>query len=260
MIAYYETKLQILTNFIIMYIKEQVKHDKIIPNCVVLDGGECTGTTTATRLVKESLEIVSIFCESIREPSVEAKKNFIAELENNGDLKTPNKENVNYITDIFMKDRFEIQSSLNPDKLYLSDRGIFSTFVYQSGILNTDIMMDDFVDNCTHIVNSVSKFSIKLPKLTFLFGSFSLTDEDADRYEFMRRIDQKFNNGIGNAMDEIGTCLLTNKIYTDIANVIIPHLNKYEKIFNIISIEHKHSPHDVSSNIKKIIQSALFIK
>lgn len=270
-------KINLLTDHIVDYIagKYYESITSNIPDYVVLDGGECCGKTTAVNNIEIALKNTPIVPIIIREPSTEAKKQFIAAMENDGSLKNPTEKSVSFITDVFMKDRENIHNKIVFDGsgrniVYISDRSIFSTFMYQSGILNPAISPETLNKFCEIIRDSEASYKVKLPMLSILFGSFDSTvkpeitdtnpitssdgvnwaiNSDPDFVAFQSRIDKKKKAGTDNDMDSISTCLTINDIYTTVGKKVVEKLNNKHGIYNVITIEHKLSMQTICDTI-----------
>jgi len=214
----YEDKIEVLVNFSKQYFEKQLQKVGIFINSISIDGGECTGTTTITAKLTHQFNERGFSCINNREPSLETKKNFVSKMEENGDLITPTDKS-HFITDIFMSDRKEGQQNMEKGSIYITDRGIMSTIVYQSGILDDNTTVGDIIQKCTYIAALTDSMEIKLPKRIIIVGSFDNQISESDsRNEFLRRLNNKIKSGEANAMDNIDKCIKINKVYSDLGS------------------------------------------
>ena len=124
---------------------------------------------------------------------------------------------------MFMLDRKANQNKWG-DKLIVSDRGIFSTFVYQSGILDPETEVEDIIANCETIYNSMVKNEILLPVVAINLCSVD-NNYKADSDEFQRRLRKRVENKEQelDALDDVTHAMTINRIYSDITK----HAQKY---------------------------------
>lgn len=248
----YEDNIKFLRSFILKIFTE--KEFQIQDNLIYIDGGECTGTTTSSKMV---VEMVKMYTNATwnREPSLECKKKFINLMTTNGSLLDP-KDKVKQITDIFMSDRYINQNNTLYPTLNICDRGILSTFLYQSGILNKDNTIDNIIFNCGIIKKSMRKHKIKLPKISINFISanrnlYPELDKSLTEIEFKRRLLIRNISGETDGMDTLDTVIRVNDVYTD----VLIGLNK--EIPNFHNVEFKNTINTVSSEVEKIIRGSL---
>ena len=142
-----------------------------------VEGGELVGTSTVTTKVASRLSI-----KRETEPSKTGYKYIKKIFEEKEDDNTP--ENIKYLTKLFMKDRNKLYKRINKgDKKVVVDRGLISTIIYQSGILNPEITPEDFKRNCEFIYEYAMDLCIMIPHHTFIIGMD--IDENLDDTEYI---------------------------------------------------------------------------
>ncbi|MFW6377288.1 MAG: hypothetical protein ACOCZ5_01455 [bacterium] len=224
---------------------------------VYIDGGECIGTTTITNSLTNLLHEkgYSKFIKT-REPSQECKDSLITELTYNGRLLSPG-EQIHKIIDIFMADRRENQLSCG-ENIKISDRGLFSTYVYQSGILDDDSSVKDVKKNCEAIYNSFIDNEIKLPLISINIVTLD-NDSKSDVEVFDQRLNKRKNSNIKlDGMDKVPIMMSVNRVYSDITKRFIND-DSLGLICHgsYIGIEHKQSIVDIVDTIYRIIKQRL---
>lgn len=232
----YKDKLKVIVNLTIKIYNHCIENG-LICDIVYVDGGECTGTTTAVAKICEKLPKSS----KRREPSQECKDTTLKQFFEDGSIVDP-KEYLPTILKIFLEDRKINQSNTKKGTITVSDRGIFSTIIYQSGILNTEIDIEDVIHNCDVIYQEFVSMGIKIPKLAINLIS---TDGDhaADSAEFKRRLDKRTNNNEQDLdnMDNVVMMNIVNKVYSDLSLALKQNTN----IENLVLIDFKNSIDDV---------------
>lgn len=199
-------------------------------NSICIDGGECVGTTTISKMVTENLNKLGIPSEWTREPSLECKKQFIEKMTYDNTLMSPG-EKVESIIDIFMKDRQNNQLNMDPSKLYVCDRSIISTIIYQSGILNDNTTNEELIRNCELIQKYNKNYKIKMPKVIIVLCTTQpqsydvVTNPFNDEFEFERRLKLRQQSGDTDGMDSLDKYLKVNEIYSTLMKKSASFLN-----------------------------------
>ena len=235
------SKMNILIDFT-NKLFEKYEKDSRISDMIYIDGGECTGTTTISKSVFGILNNTNKYILS-REPSLINRK-YVKEAINAGGFKdTAGLE----ILKIFVKDRAEHQDeSVCMKKTIISDRGIFSTLIYQSGILDDDSTEKDIKDKCELIEIWSDYFYIKLPKLAINLISDN-SDPSEDYVEFFRRLSVRRNSGEEmDEFDKITNYIKINTAYTELTNGL-------ETNGRVIGLSFRDSIEDLSSSISDMI-------
>lgn len=184
-------------------------------NLIYIDGGELTGTTSLINGLKNFDTFEE--CIYTKEPSPESKKKILDTFGENSLIDDPSKI-IKAITDMFMEDRKENQSKIVKDKLLISDRGIFSTIVYQSGILDPSSSIEDVKRNCDVIFESAKTLKIFMPSLAFNLCTIDGNGQ-ADIETFKYRLNKRMvgNEQALDSLDNISSAMVINKVYSDIA-------------------------------------------
>jgi len=232
----YRDKLDVLVD-LTTKIYSHCEKNNLICDIVYVDGGECTGTTTAVSKICEKLPKSS----KRREPSQECKDTTLKEFFENGSIINPS-EYLHTLLNIFLTDRKVNQANTKKGTITVSDRGIFSTIIYQSGILDTEISIDDVRANCNTIFDEFVKMGIKIPKLAINLISVD-GDHALDTVEFKRRLDKRTKNDEQDLdnMDNVIMMNIVNKVYSDLSLALKQNTN----IQNLIVIDFKCSIDDV---------------
>ena len=196
--------------------KKMFENIPVQENLVYIDGGEMVGTSTLI----EGIKAFDTYGECIytREPSRATKKAIISKF---GDRAFVDTVFIKDIIDMFMKDRKQNQSISDddPKKLIISDRGIFSTIVYQSGILDPSTSIADIVVNCNSIYETAVENGIRMPKLAINLCSNNDNHSELDRIEFIKRLNKRINNKEQelDALDNVADAMVINRIYSDLS-------------------------------------------
>jgi len=231
----YYRKLEILTDFTKYLLNNLPINDRLI----YIDGGELTGTTTHSKKVVElinkyPLRIDSSIepCVYSREPSLKCKEEIIIGLSHQNLLENPG-EKVDYIIDVFTKDRKENQNNTPNNQLKISDRGLFSTIIYQSGILSDDVSEETLVENIKKIQLAFNKYKIRLPLM--FFNLISLDNRHLDIEVFNDRLDRRKASGEKlDGMDVIEKVITIHNVYTDLTlNLIKDDIDYRSPIYGI---------------------------
>lgn len=211
-------------------------------NLVYIDGGEMVGTSTLLEGLKEEFNKTDR-CIYTREPSREIKKEIIKKFGDKAFIETSNNGE---IIDMFMKDR-KINQSISSDQIIISDRGIFSSIVYQSGILDPELSYQDIVNNCSMIYESAVVNGIKMPLMTFILCTVG-GDWNADRFEFVKRLNKRTKNNEQelDALDDVATAMVINKVYSDLFRYL-------RNIVNIYTFEFKWAPSRIKFAVASVI-------
>lgn len=228
-------------------------------NSICIEGGECTGTTTISKHIVEELRKINIPCEWTREPSEKCKKEFINKMTHDGSLMSPG-EKTEYIIDIFMKDRKENQSKMDSSKLYICDRSIFSTIMYQSGILDKNSTIEDINNNFMLIKNYYDLYHIKMPKFIYILTSLPYKESKestTDKEEFEKRFNLRKKSLDVDGMDDIEKYLHVNNEYSKLTENICTNIYT-DLIFR--PIEHKQDLNLIVQQIKDEIIDVFFKK
>lgn len=252
----YEQKLRMLYEFIMHYY--YYLRDKGTAPIVYIDGGECTGTTTISKKVCAALNESDKFIWT-REPSQHCKDTIITPLSHERFLENPGKK-IEYITEVFTSDRAINQQTLSNNEIKISDRGMFSTFIYQSGILNPAADAGDVMRNCQVILDKAIKFDIRLPITSINLVSLLENDKE-DEEVFNYRLNRRIQKGEKlDGMDKFDVLMRVNKAYSDISRMLIKAMSPLsfrtfdfkddmdEKVNNIIL--HIHHVIDSINTIK----------
>lgn len=212
--------MEVLADFTYNFLERRINNYNGNINSVCVDGGECVGTTTISKSVTEELNKLGIISEWTREPSLECKKEFINKMTYDNTLMSPG-EKAESIIDIFMKDRKNNQEKMDSDKLYICDRSILSTIIYQSGILNDNTTIEEIKRNCELIEKINNNYQIKMPKVIFVLCATQpqVYDTDKpfnDKMEFERRLKLRQESGDIDGMDSLEKYLRVNDIYSNL--------------------------------------------
>ncbi len=208
----YEIKMRLLIDlFVRLY-----DNLETCKGLVYIDGGELTGTSTVTKLLGDEFK-----CRTTNEPSAKIKEEKIEPLINGEDFFT--KELQRSICDIFSVDRKANQDSCDGE-LVISDRGLVSTIVYQSGILKIEDPIDNVMINCDNIYDSFVENGVKLPEL--FINLCSLDENPAKSMDVFqeRLLLRAEGKGIRDSFDDTGMAMGINRVYSHLSKNSLRHI------------------------------------
>ena len=181
-----------------------------------IEGGELTGTSSLCSEISKNLGY-----GIVKEPTVEAKARIKETLGLEVLVKNPS-EIIETIVDIFAVDRAETQRVVE-NKRVVSDRGILSTFIYQSGILDPETSYEQVRQNLLTVEEISIKRGVRAPTNTWVLvdtlnGNDSKRNFNIINKRLMKRIvnsEQELDT-----LDDVFTALDILDIYTKIATEI----------------------------------------
>lgn len=220
----YSEKLNVIFNALL---KLEEYRNCIVPtkNIVYIEGGEMVGTTTLTNNIKKVVEDERNFYTKLddkilfsREPSLDSKKRIIDKYGEKAFLDA-NEDTISGIIDMFMEDRYINQ---NQKGNIVSDRGLLSTFVYQSGILDDSVDISYTVKICDWIINKVIKYNIALPKKTIIVCSLIQNPKMCIEQVFKQRLEKRITNLEQelDVFDSLPNILKVNDVYSKLYSLL----------------------------------------
>lgn len=222
------------------------------PFLIYVDGGELTGTSTLIKNFKNYFQEGTV-CFT-KEPTPESKRLILERFGDNSLFTNPS-DKIEGITDCFMEDRKANQVKFK-DKLTISDRGIFSTFIYQSGILDPETSIEDIEKNCQVIYLSALKHEIELPILAINLCNVELSDVEEISDEFKRRLEKRISNSeqeVDN-LDNLDIAMNINNCYTDISRELFKKIGSN----NFTCIDFKYPEESILCQAVKSIDNIQF--
>ena len=208
----YKNKLEIISNLVVDLYNHLPKTNKII----YVDGGELTGTTSLVNGVENVFKNTFISYE----PSRDTKKKII-DTYGNGCFVSPDSEVISGIIEIFMEDR-KVNQMTDESRTMICDRGILSTVIYQSGILDMESTLDDVKINCDMILKSAMRNEIKIPSIMVVlcFGDMNYLPMYMEA--FKRRLNARIDNKEQeiDEMDDVAMAMTISRIYTDLCESV----------------------------------------
>lgn len=187
-------------------------------NLFCIEGGELTGTTSISKLLSSKLSY-----DHSREPSLEVKEKIVSKLIENESICSSDSEEV---IRIFMEDRQKNQASITSPTIV--DRGILSTVIYQSGILNDNICPIDIENNCRKIVSIAKEYGIKMPNKTIVLGSITSAENTKDNIELIFHTRRNLRGeDKTDKFDNVDVAMRINNIYSTLSMSLAKEITNF---------------------------------